>query len=224
MHVVIAGAGRVGCAVARWVFSAGNEVAVIDSDPSRCAAIEAQLGSVAVEGDATEVGTLSRAGTNRADILVATTRSDETNLVACQLARSMFRVSNTVSLVRSNDHGRLFNLLGIDSTINTTDLVVGRVQEQLSIYGLVHLMPVRGADGGFLVSVKIPPDAGIAGTRLGDMRLPNGTLISLVISRDGKASIPGESTMIQAEDEVVAVTTSLEEDELRELLTGESGA
>ena len=74
------------------------------------------------------------------------------------------------------------------------------------------------------MSVKIPPDAGIAGTRLGDMRLPNGTLISLVISRDGKASIPGESTMIQAEDEVVAVTTSLEEDELRELLTGESGA
>ena len=223
MHVVIVGAGRVGCSVARSVFSDGNEIAVIDNDPSRCAAIEAQLGGVTVEGDATEVETLSRAGANRAEILVATMRSDESNLVACQLAKSMFNVPNTVSLVTSNDHAQLFNLLGIDSVVNVTDLVVGRVQEQLLTYGLVHLMPVRGADEGFLVSVKIPPHAGIAGTRVEDMRLPNGTLISLIISRDGKASIPGEGTIVQAEDEVVAITTSQEEDELRELLTRESG-
>ena len=223
MHVVIVGSGRIGRSLARWVVSAGHEVTAIDSDPARCAAIEEELGSVAVEGDGTDVGTLARAGTVRAEVLVATSSSDECNLVVCQLAKHRFKVPRTVSLVSSPDHARLFNLLGIDVTINVTDLVVGRIEEELSIHGLVHLMRVPGADGGALVAIKIPPDSGIAGRRVKDVALPNGTLISLVISRDGKASIPGENTRIQAEDEVVAVTTSQEEDELRQLLTEESG-
>ena len=223
MHVVIVGSGRIGNSLARWLVSSGHEVTVVDSDSSRCAAIEAALGSIAVEGDGTEAGTLARAGANRAEVLVATTSSDESNLVVCQLAKHRFKVPRAISLVRSPDHARLFNLLGIDATINVTDLVVGRIQEELSVHGLVHLMRVPGVDGGSLVSVKIPRDSGVAGRRVKDVSMPTRTMISLVISKDGKASVPGENTTIQAEDEVVAVTTSEEEDDLRQLLTNESG-
>lgn len=132
MYVVIVGAGRVGVFLARWLLAAEHEVAVVDKDSARCAALDDELGSITVLGDGTEAGILARAGVNRADVFIATTRRDDCNLVACQLARHRFGASRTVTLVNIPDHQMLFDRLGIDVTINTTELVVDRIQEELS--------------------------------------------------------------------------------------------
>jgi trk system potassium uptake protein TrkA len=131
MYVVIIGGGRIGSAVAKWLLEAEHEVAVIDRDPTKRAVLEDELGSVVVAGDGTEAGTLAKAGTNRADIVIATTSKDDENLVACQLAKHRFGASRTVALVNISDHDRLFSLLGIDVTINATELLVGSIQEEL---------------------------------------------------------------------------------------------
>jgi len=107
-----------------------HEVSVIDREPSACAALDDELGSISVVGDGTDPGVLSKAGANRADVLVATTRSDSDNLVACQLAKHRFGAARTISVVSISDHERLFNMLGIDVTINTTELIVGKIQEE----------------------------------------------------------------------------------------------
>ena len=132
MYAVIIGGGRIGAAIAKWLVDAEHEVAVIDIDPSKRASLEDELGSIVVAGDGTEAGTLAKAGANRADIFIATTAQDDENLVACQLAKHRFGASRTVSILNISDHERLFNLLGVDITINTTELLVGRVQEELS--------------------------------------------------------------------------------------------
>ena len=131
MYVVIVGVGRVGLALARWLVAAEHEVAVIDSNPSRCAALEDELGGISVVGDGTEAGVLARAGCNRADILIATTRRDEDNLVACQLAKHRFGALRTISLVNIPEHETIFNVLGTDMVINTTDMIVNRMQQEL---------------------------------------------------------------------------------------------
>ena len=132
MYALIIGGGRIGSAIAKWLVDAEHEVAVIDIDPARRASLEDELGSIVVAGDGTEAGTLAKAGANRADIFIATTARDDENLVACQLAKHRFGASRTVSVVNISDHERLFNLLGVDITINTTELLVGRIQEELS--------------------------------------------------------------------------------------------
>ena len=132
MYVVIIGAGRIGASTARWLVAADHEVAAVDQDEHRCAALDSELGGISVVGDGTEAGVLARAGVNRADIFIATTNSDEDNMVACQLARHRFGVSYTVSLVSVPEYERLFNLLGIGVIINTTDLISSRLRDVVS--------------------------------------------------------------------------------------------
>ena len=137
MYVLIVGAGRVGSSIARWLLAGDHEITIIDNDPQRCSAIEDELGGVVVMGDATEATilaprTLARAGASRADLLIATTRRDEENLVACQLAKHRFGAGKVVALVNVPEHVELFARLGIDVTVNLTELLVDRIQEDLA--------------------------------------------------------------------------------------------
>jgi trk system potassium uptake protein TrkA len=131
MYAVIIGAGRIGGSLARWLVAAGHEVAVIDWDTARCRALEDELGSISVVGDGTEESILGRAGANRADVFIATTDRDDQNLMACQVAKHRFGAARTISLVNIPDHDPLFGLLGIDQTINITELIVDRIEENL---------------------------------------------------------------------------------------------
>ena len=141
MYILIVGAGRVGTAVARWLLETDHEIAIIDNDESRCVAIEEELGGVAVQGDGTEESILGRAGANRADVVIATTRRDDENLVACQLARHRFGAARVVALLNVPEHIDLFTRLGIDISINTTELLVDKIQEDLAS---VMIEKVRG--------------------------------------------------------------------------------
>jgi trk system potassium uptake protein TrkA len=222
MHILVVGAGRTGAALARWLLSAGHEVTVIEQDRDRCNELDDLLGSVSVFGDATDSAVLSKAGTNRADVIVATTRSDDVNLVACQLAKHHFAVPRTISVVNVRERTELFGMAGIDVNIDITELVLERMQHGLSPVGFVHLMAVPGPDSKSMVNIRIPVDSVPEERRVRDLSLPSGVLLSLVISRDGNTTVPTPDAVIRAGDEVIAVTTADAEEELRALLSPSS--
>lgn len=132
MYVIIVGAGRIGMTLARWLLSSGHEIAVIDTSPEKCVAIDDELGAVTVAGDGTEAGVLAKAGANRAKVLIAATGADDVNLVACQLAKHRFGVAHTISLLENPDYERLFEQLGVGQVVNFTDMIVGSIQEGLN--------------------------------------------------------------------------------------------
>ena len=132
MYVLIVGAGRVGTSIARWLLASDHEIAIIDNDEARCMAIEEELGGVAVLGEGTEAAILGRAGANRANVFIATTRRDDENLVACQLAKHWFGATRVVALVNVPEHVELFNRLGIDVSVNTAQLLVDKIEDSLS--------------------------------------------------------------------------------------------
>lgn len=131
MYVIIVGAGRVGRTMAAWLLEAEQEVAVIDRDPDRCAAIEDELGSVAVRGDATEHAVLAAAGAVRAQALIATGRADDENLVICQMAKRLFGVEAVMSTVNVSERSELFYRLGVDVSLDVTAIIVETFQENL---------------------------------------------------------------------------------------------
>ena len=219
MYVVVAGGGKIGAALARWLISAGHEVSVVESDPAACADLDDALGSISVSGLCTSAEALRRAGVNRADVFVATTSDDSTNLVACQLARHHFGAARTMSVVNNGDNADLFGILGIGIAA-LTDLALGRLQEGFSTRGITHLMPATNIDGKTVLAVKIPPTAGTEERPLERIALPDGTLVALVITRDGSVSLPTADTSIKAGDEIVIVTETAAEDELRDTLMG----
>ena len=219
MYVVVAGGGRIGTALARWLISAGHEVSVVESDPNACVDLDDALGSISVPGLYTSSEALRRAGANRADVFVATTADDGTNLVACQLARHHFGVLRTMSVVNDDDNADLFASLGI-GIATLTDLALAKMQEGFSTRGMTHLMPITNVDGKTMVSIKIPSTAGTEERPLERIPLPEGTLVALVITRDGSVSAPTADTSIRAGDEIVIVTETAAEEELRDTLMG----
>lgn len=218
MFVAIVGCSAVGYHLAKVLLSAGHEVVVIERNPARTQLLYEELGSIVLQGDGTDAGALKLAGVSRADILAAVTNRDETNLVACQLAKHLFQVPRTMALVRDTKNEPVFHVLGVDVVVNATHLMVNNLEEGIPGRPLIHLLNLRVPDTA-LVSVAIPEDSAAVGKRLDQLELPPHSFISLVIKRS-QAELPSNSLILEGRDEVVAVTMTDEEQTLYDILTG----
>lgn len=202
----------------RALLAAGNEVLAIERDSAKYASVVEELGSVAISGDGSEVSVLEEAGAGRADVVVAVTGRDEDNLVACQVAKHHFSVPKTIALVNDPENNDLFRKLGVDVIVSHTEVILTHVEEELPDHPVVHLMPLPGTERR-VVGIHIPPDADVVGKPLEAVGLPDGTLVSLLIDEGGEPRLPVSSEPLQANDEVVAVTTPEMEEELLYVLT-----
>ena len=215
MHVVIVGAGTVGSRLAALLLSAGHEIAVVERDGERCRRLEEELGSVAVRGSGTSSVALTEAGITRAELVVATTSSDDVNLVICRLAKVRFNVERATSLVNSPDLCDLFGLAGVDAVVDVTDLLVEELHMGVLPQGFTRLLAVPGPGARSLLNFTVPANSPMADKRLSELSVPGNAVISLVISVDGTAVIPTRDTTIRAGDEVIALAT----DEDREMIS-----
>ncbi|HZN86726.1 MAG TPA: NAD-binding protein, partial [Burkholderiales bacterium] len=102
MKIVILGAGQVGSSVAESLVSEQNDITVVDVEPGRLRALQDRLDLRTVIGSASHPSVLIEAGIEDADLLIAVTQSDETNLVACKLAARMFNVPRRIARIRAN--------------------------------------------------------------------------------------------------------------------------
>ena len=220
MYIVVVGCGRVGYQLTRALLAMGNEVLVIDKDPARCESLRDELGSVAValQGDGTEVEVLKEAGTSRASVVIAVATRDEDNLATCQLAKHMFNTPNTMALIRDPQNESLFKLLGVDVTINRTQLIVSTIEDELPGRALVHLMNLNSLDLK-MISINIPPDSAVVGKPLGNVTLPPNSFISLVV-KPHRPLLPADDVVLSSGDDVVVVASPDEEQLLYEALTG----
>ncbi len=198
--------------------AAGNEVVVIESDSRRAETATELLGSVVVASDGTEPSVLREAGAARCDTLVATTGSDADNLVACQVSKAAFQVARTIAVVHDPDHVPLFNSLGVDVSVNTSDLILSQITAELPADVLMHKLPLVGS-GKTVVGVRLTPDAHAVGRAMSDVPLPPGSAVALVVGKGGQLRKPDASLQFEAGDEVVAVTSPEDEEELWQALT-----
>ena len=218
MYIIVVGGGRIGFYLARSLLAEGHEVLVIEKDPRKCEHITEELGSIALRGDGCEVATLEVAGTGRADMLIAVTDGDEDNLVACQVAKYRFGVRKTVARVANPKLVPLFQKLGVDCTVSSTILIMEHIEQEVPTHPLMHLLTLSEANLE-IVEVRIPQEARVVGLKIKDLPLPSGTTLSLLIRAQQRPQIPTPDTVLQAEDQVVAVTRPDQEEALTRALT-----
>lgn len=220
MYIIIVGGGRVGYYLAKGLLKEGHEVLIIEENRAGCETITEELGSICLNGDGSEVSVLTEAGTGRAGMLVAVTGDDEDNLVTCQLAKHMFKVPRTIARIKNPRNEELFNKLGIDVTISNTDVILEQITEEVPTHSMTHLMEIRD-HGMEVVEVRIPPGSSSVGKAVKDLSLPAGSVLSVIIRKTEKPIIPTPTTILMAEDQVIAVTPSKSEELLRATLRSE---
>lgn len=103
MRIVILGAGRVGESVAESLLSEQNDITVVDTNAAKLRNLESRMDLRGVAGNGIEPSVLRRAGADDADMLIACAATDETNLVACKVAHSVFHIPSTIARLRSGD-------------------------------------------------------------------------------------------------------------------------
>jgi len=219
MYIIIIGGGRLGYYLAKALLNEEHEVLIVEKNATVCETIIGELGSICIRGDGCEATTLTEIGTGRADMLIAVTGDDEDNLVSCQLAKHKFNVPHTIARIRNPQNEALFKKLGIDATVSSTNIILEHIKGEVPTHPLTHLLTIR--DKGLeIVEVKIPPDAATVGKSIKELSLPPGSKLALLIHKERKPRIPAASTILQAGDQIIAVTTPESEEALRTALRG----
>src|SRR4029079_1252479 len=203
MYVVIAGGGKVGWTLARELMAKRHEVTVIESDRSRYLTVEQELEHAIQYGDATELWVLERAGINRADLTIAVTGDDEDNLLICQMAKEKYLCERIIARVNNPRNRTWFELLGIQPAVSATDLILRLIEHEVPSYGLVHLLDLRDEQLE-IIEIEVGQGSPVAGKRVSDVELPEGSLIISVL-RQGSGFVPTAETVIEAGDEVLLV-------------------
>lgn len=220
MYIVIVGAGTVGYALAIELQGlADHEVVLVDRDRARAGELREELGEMVAHGDGTEVVFLESVGARRADMMIAVTGDDGTNLVACQVAKHWFKVGRTIARVNNPRNEQLFRRLGIDSTVSATGAIMAQIEVDLPEHTLVPLMRLH--DSGLqLVDLHVLEGSAAAGQAIRSLQLPAQTLITLVVDAAGLPRVPTGDTVLHSGDEVIAVIPHAAEPELRRLISG----
>ena len=221
MYIIVVGAGKVGYPLARALLKSEHEVFIVELSPRKCEAIRDELGSLVIGGNGCEEIVLREAGTSRADVFIAVTCNDEDNLVACQIAKHRFNVPKTISLINNPNNERLFVELGVDVCVSSTDIILSHIEEELPANPLVHFMAIRGSNRE-VVGIRIPPDAAVVGRVLREVSIPDDSLVSFILKKDGTLLVPDTDAVLGSGDGVVVITTAEGEETLREALTGAS--
>ena len=218
MYVVIVGCSESGYHLSKALIAGGHEVVVVEKSPERYQLLNEELGSVALLGDGTDEAILKRAGVARADVVVSLTGADATNLVISQMTKHIFQVPRTMALIEDPKNEPIFHEIDVDVVVNSTHLVLASLEEGVPGRPLVHLMNLR-VPGMELVSVSIPEDANIIGKPLNEIELPPNSFLTLMVKKSG-ATLPTGRSVVEPEDELVAVVPEGEEQNLYDILTG----
>jgi len=219
MYIIVVGGGRIGYYLVKALLDEGHEVLLVEKNATICENIADEMGSICICGDGCEAATLAEIGTGRVDMFIAVTGDDEDNLVACQIAKHKFNVPRTIARIRNPKNETLFKKLGIDVTVSSTNVILENIEEEVPTHPLTHLLSIR--DKGLeIVEVKIPPGSATVGKAVRELSLPPESVLSLIISKEHKPQIPTADTVIQAEDQIIAVTPLESEEALRTALRG----
>ncbi|MFA5938257.1 MAG: Trk system potassium transporter TrkA [Sinimarinibacterium sp.] len=208
MKIIILGAGQVGSTLAENLASEQNDVTVVDTNPVALEELQERLDIRTVQGRASLPSVLRQAGADDADMIIAVTDSDETNMLACKIANVLFSTPTKIARVRATDYlkeDKLFapDAIPVDMRISPEQLVVDLIQRLIEYPGALQV--VEFADGKVrLVGVKAYYGGPLVSRQLKELpaHLPGVDARVAAIYRRGRPLIPEGDTIIEAEDEV----------------------
>lgn len=221
MKIIILGAGQVGASVAANLVSEDNDITLVDNNPTALELISERYDLRTITGIASHPSILAMAGAKDADMILAVTNSDEVNMIACQVAYTLFHTPTKIARIREVEYLKNTSLfaqeaLPIDVLISPEQLVTDYIKSLIAHPG--SLQVVDFADGkAKMVALRAAHDGVLVGHSLSQLKdvLKDIKYKIFIIFRDGEAIIPNGKTVIKADDEIFFISS---QESIRQLL------
>jgi trk/ktr system potassium uptake protein len=213
MKIIILGAGQVGSSVAANLVNEENDITLVDIDPKALQLISERYDLRTITGVASHPSVLAKAGAKDADMIIAVTNSDEVNMIACQVAYTLFHTPTKIARIREIEYLKNATLfaqeaLPVDVLISPEQLVTEYIERLIAHPG--SLQVVDFADGkAQMVTLKASYSGILVGHSLRNLRsqLAGIEYKIFIIFRDGIAVIPNGDTVIEADDEIFFISS-----------------
>ena len=211
--IAVLGGGQVGASVAKILTDDGNDITLVDNNVSVLEDLQEDNDIKTIQGNASSPSVLNQVELSDCDILIATTASDEVNLVSCHLAKKIFNVPNVIARLRNAEYREEtsnFNLdlFSIDSIISPSLLVTDFIKNIIEHPGAFQAFDF--ADGKLqVIGVTVLKDGPLAGKKLSEFKkhMPNVNVNVIAIYRDRKSLPVNGSSIIETGDDVFFLAT-----------------
>lgn len=214
MRMVLLGCGRLGSQLANLWSKRGDKVAVIDKNPKAFVHLDPDFKGQTIEGIGFDKDVLMKAGIEKADIFVAVTSGDNTNIVATRLAKDYFRVPTVVTRIYDPRRAEIYRHLGVP-TVSTTIWAMNQIN------GIIRHRELHGEfsfGNGEVQVIEYPLPPTVAGHSVNEITVP-GEITVASITRDGRAFIPSLGTALMEGDTLGMVVLSSALSKLEKLLS-----
>jgi len=215
MRVIILGAGEVGFNIGQRLAAEGNDVVVVDTDPDRLNRVADTMDVKTVLGNASHPSVLAQADAENADLVIAATANDEVNMLACQVAHSLFKVPTKMARVREPDYvnngEKLFGRddMPIDRIISPEKEAAKAVIKRFQVSSAVDAQEFAGGKGQ-LIGLRVPPKGVLAGLSLKDLGEVMGELKTYVVAHEHnhRWRVPRADAVLLAGDSIYVAIES----------------
>ena len=214
MYIVISGGGKVGSYLASVLLERGNDVVVIENNLAIADNLAHELEGhrcLVIYGDGCDSRFQEDAGIRRADVFVASTGQDDSNLVSCEIAKRVFDVPRCIARVNNPKNLRVFRKTGVECVSSTT-LIASLIEDE-ALMGSMNV-PSSLMHGNVGINEVVVPrmrhHAAGSGVSVDEIDLPAGSLIAAVVTKDGVEVVspgtlvfPGDTAIVVAENDLM---------------------
>lgn len=218
MFVLIAGGGRTGARLANLLLNQDYKVRLVENRRDLLSHLHQELPTeVIYEGHPVDPVVLEAAGARDAHVVAAVTSEDSLNLALCFVTKTLFNVPRTIARVNNPNNAWLFNeKFKVDVALNSSDVLAHLIQEEMSLGDMMTIFKIRRGRYS-VVEEKVPAGAKAIGIQIKNMDLAEHCVIAAII-RDGVMTLPRGDSVLQEDDEIIAVASPEGVRKLAELL------
>ena len=192
MYIVIIGAGRVGITLAELLIDDGHDITVIDNNETLCKNAAAELDALIICGNGTDTKTLEEANIQDADFFVAVTGIDESNLLACILAKD-YNMPKVIARVSNPDHEEAFIKVGIDDVISPELAAAGFLEKIITRPNVADLTAFGKGDAE--IFDMIIENEKVSGKKVSEVS-PSDDYMIIAVYHRGSLNIPKPDTVL----------------------------
>lgn len=199
MYIIVVGSGSLGTGLAKELSLAGHDVSVVDKDSSSFKELGSEFNGVTITGTGIDVDVLKKAGAEQADVFIAVTSNDSVNIMAAQVAKHIFKISNVIARIFNTEKHYIYSELGIE-TICPNTISIKHIKNVLVAEDLCIL---TGIGSGDVEVLKIKVTKKLVGRDIINLEIPFKFKIFSVI-RNSETIIPDSNFILEKEDIILA--------------------